>query len=126
MNANSQTVSKYVRERLGTNNIISQSNGETALLYWEREIKENSIYILDEPENSLSASNQLKLKRFIEDSVRFYDCQFIISTHSPFLLSLNDARIYDLDVVPSRVRKFEELENIKVYMDFFKDYILDK
>ena len=77
-------MSKYVRERIGANNIISQSNGETALTFWQNEIKENSIYILDEPENSLSAVNQLKLKKFIEDSARFYGCQFIISTHSPF------------------------------------------
>ena len=41
-----------------------------------------------------------KLKKFIEDSVRFYNCQFIISTHSPFLLSMNDAKVYDLDSFP--------------------------
>ena len=57
-------------------------------------------YLLDEPENSLSAENQLKLKQFIEDSARFYNCQFIISTHSPFILSLTDALIYDLDSNP--------------------------
>lgn len=123
VNANSNTMSKYIRERLGRNNIISQSNGETALLYWEREIKENAIYILDEPENSLSAINQIKLKKFIEESVRFFNCQFIISTHSPFLLGLFDAKIYDLDSVPASVKKFDELENIKVYIDFFKDYM---
>lgn len=118
---NSKTVSKYVREQLGTNNIISQSNGETALLFWQKEIKENAIYILDEPENSLSAYNQLKLKKFIEESVRFFNCQFIISTHSPFLLGLNDAKIYDLDDVPTKVKAFKELENIKVYIEFFKE-----
>lgn len=123
VNANSNTMSKYIRERLGRNNIISQSNGETALLYWEREIKENAIYILDEPENSLSAINQIKLKKFIEESVRFFNCQFIISTHSPFLLGLFEAKIYDLDSVPASVKKFEELENIKVYIDFFKEYM---
>lgn len=123
VSANGNTMSKYIRERLGRNNIISQSNGETALLYWEREIKENAIYILDEPENSLSAINQIKLKKFIEESVRFFNCQFIISTHSPFLLGLFDAKIYDLDSVPASVKKFEELENIKVYIDFFKEYI---
>lgn len=121
--ANSQTMSRFVREHLGKNNIISQSNGETALLFWEREIKENAIYILDEPENSLSANNQLKLKKYIEESVRFFNCQFIISTHSPFLLSLADAVIYDLDSKPVSVKEFEELENIKIYMEFFKDYI---
>lgn len=50
-------MSKFVRERLGNNNIIEWSNGESALMFWEREIKEDSIYILDEPENSLSAEN---------------------------------------------------------------------
>lgn len=95
-----KSMSKFVRERLGNNNIIEWSNGESALMFWEREIKEDSIYILDEPENSLSAENQLKLKRFIEDSTRFYNCQFIISTHSPFLLKLMDAKIYDLNDTP--------------------------
>ena len=89
------SASKYVRQRLINNNLIEQSNGESALMYWEEEINENAIYILDEPENSLSAENQLKLKQFISDSSRFYNCQFIISTHSPFLLSLKDAKIYD-------------------------------
>ena len=120
---NSKTVSGYVREQLGTNNIISQSNGETALLFWQNEIKENAIYILDEPENSLSSINQLKLKKFIEESVRFFNCQFIVSTHSPFLLGLADAIIYDLDCIPSKVKEFKELENIRVYIDFFKEFV---
>ena len=117
-----KSMSKFVRERLGNNNIIEWSNGESALMFWEREIKEDSIYILDEPENSLSAENQLKLKRFIEDSTRFYNCQFIISTHSPFLLKLMDAKIYDLDDTPVVTKKWTELSNVLVYYNFFKQY----
>lgn len=117
----SKTMSKYIRERLGNNNLIEQSNGESALMFWEREIKEDSIYILDEPENSLSAENQLKLKKFIEDSARFYNCQFIISTHSPFLLNLMDAKIYDLDTIPVETKKWNDLPNVKIYYDFFKE-----
>lgn len=118
----SMTMSKFVRDRLGNNNIIEHSNGESALMFWEKEIKENSIYILDEPENSLSAENQLKLKKFIEDSARFYNCQFIISTHSPFLLALDSAKIYDLDSFPVISKKWSQLPNIKIYHDFFKDH----
>lgn len=118
----SMTMSKFVRERLGNNNIIEHSNGESALMFWEREIKENSIYILDEPENSLSAENQLKLKKFIEDSARFYNCQFIISTHSPFLLALDSAKIYDLDSFPVTSKKWSQLPNIKIYHAFFKEH----
>ena len=117
----SKTMSRYVRERLGNNNIVEQSNGESALLFWEREIKEDSIYFLDEPENSLSAENQLKLKKFIEESARFYNCQFIISTHSPFLLDLESALIYDLDDVPVKTKKWHELKNIQMYHEFFKE-----
>lgn len=118
----SQTMSKYIRTQLTNNNIVEQSNGQSALMFWEQEIKENSIYILDEPENSLSAENQLKLKQFIEDSARFYNCQFIISTHSPFLLNLLEAKIYDLDSYPVKTKKWTELDAIKIYHDFFKEH----
>ena len=121
--AKRKSMSKFVRERLGNNNnIIEWSNGESALMFWEREIEEDSIYILDEPENSLSAENQLKLKKFIEDSVRFYNCQFIISTHSPFLLKLMDAKIYDLDQIPVTTKDWTELSNVLIYYNFFKEH----
>ena len=116
------TVSKYVRTRLRNNNIIQESNGETALDFWQNEIEDNALYIIDEPENSLSAENQLKLKTFIEESARFYNCQFIIATHSPFLLALNGAKIYDLDIVPVKAKWWTELDNVKVYNSFFKEH----
>ena len=123
---------EFVRKRLENNNIIEWSNGESALMFWEREIVEDSIYILDESENSLSAENQLKLKKFIEDSARFYNCQFIISTHSPFLLKLMDAKIYDLDQTPVTTKDWTQspvttkdwtqLPNVLVYYNFFKEH----
>lgn len=122
VDSNRQTVSKYVRTRLRNNNVLQESNGETALDFWQNEITEDGIYIIDEPENSLSSENQLKLKSFIEESARFYNCQFIIATHSPFLLALNEAKIYDLDSSGSIIKKWTELENVKAYYNFFKEY----
>lgn len=121
VDANRLTESKYIRSRLGNNNLHQESNGQTALSFWQNEIKENAIYLIDEPENSLSAQNQLKLKQFIEESARFFNCQFIIATHSPFLLSLNEAKVYDLDEVPVTTKKWSELENMKIYYEFFKE-----
>lgn len=120
--AKTKTMSSFIRNRLVNNNIIEQSNGESALMYWQKEITENSIYILDEPENSLSAENQIKLKHFIEESARFYNCQFIISTHSPFLLSLKFAKIYDLDSLPVTTKKWTDLTNVITYYNFFKEH----
>lgn len=122
VDAHRMTESKYIRSRLTNNNFIEQSNGESALEFWENEIHDNSIYLLDEPENSLSAENQVKLAQFILESARFYNCQFIISTHSPFLLSLQEAKIYDLDSVPVTTAKWTDLKNVRVYYDFFEDH----
>lgn len=47
-------------------------------------------------------------------------CQFIIATHSPFLLALPGARIYDLDETPVDIKKWWQLENPKIYYEFFE------
>ena len=121
VDARKMTMSKYIRSRIIAKDIQEQSNGESALMYFSSYITDNGLFILDEPENSMSASMQIKLARFIEDSARFFDCQFIIATHSPFLLSMKDALIYDLDSIPTVTKKWEELENMRVYYAFFKN-----
>lgn len=113
--------SGFIRGRMLDKDVFEQSNGESALMYFISEIKDNGIYLLDEPENSMSASMQLKLTKFLEESARFFNCQFIIATHSPFILGMNGATIYDLDSVPVSTKKWWELENMKIYYNFFKD-----
>ena len=120
IDAKRKSASNYVRNRVLDKDVKEQSNGEAALMYFVSEIKENSLYLLDEPENSMSAAMQLKLTKFLEESARFFNCQFIIATHSPFLLGMNGAIIYDLDSVPVTNKNFWELENMKLYYDFFK------
>lgn len=117
--ARSKTQSKFVRNRL-MDNFREYSNGESAFIYFTEKIDENGLYILDEPENSLSPKRQMELMNFIEDSARFLRCQFIISTHSPFILAMKGAKIYDLDENPVDVKRWTELENVRTYYDFFK------
>ncbi|MBR3768737.1 MAG: AAA family ATPase [Clostridia bacterium] len=112
--------SQFIRSRL-IRNVTERSNGESALSLFVDAIHDNALYILDEPENSLSPSNQLELKYFLEDSVRHHGCQFIISTHSPFLLSLKGAKIYDIDCVPVEQKKWTDLSCVKVYKEFFEE-----
>ena len=112
------TQSNYVRKTLA-GNAREQSNGESAFMVFTDRIRENALYLLDEPENSLSPARQQELAKFLEDSARFFGCQFIIATHSPFILSLRGAKIYDLDADPACVRRWTELENVRAYHDFF-------
>ena len=113
--------SDFIRGRMLNKDVLEQSNGESALMYFISEIKDNGVYLLDEPENSMSASMQLKLTKFLEESARFFNCQFIIATHSPFILGMDGASIYDLDSVPVSMKNWWELENMKIYYNFFKD-----
>jgi len=119
-NARRKTQSKFVREKL-MDNVREYSNGENAFRYFVEKIGENGLYILDEPENSLSPKRQIELVKFIEDAARFLGCQFIISTHSPFMLAMRGAKIYDLDETPVYVKKWTELENVRTYYEFFKE-----
>ena len=118
-NSRSKTQSRFVRNEL-MDNVREYSNGESAFRYFIEKIGENGLYILDEPENSLSPKRQMELMSFIEDSTRFFECQFIISTHSPFLLAMRGAKIYNLDENPVDVKRWTELENVRIYYDFFK------
>ncbi len=120
LEAKRSTKSAYVSKRL-PKELEGKSNGESAFVYFTQKIEENALYLLDEPENSLSPKLQLQLVRFLEDSARFYGCQFIISTHSPFLLAMKGAKIYDLDSVPVTVKKWTDIENVRIYHDFFKN-----
>lgn len=112
---------QFVNERL-MKNADMKSNGESAMKYFVEHITEDALYLLDEPENSLSIDLQLELKEFIEASSRHFGCQFIIASHSPVLLSIDDALIYNLDTVPVQTCKWTELENVRKYFDFFEKH----
>lgn len=122
--ARSKTQSRYVRDRL-ISNIRTNSNGENAFKYFTEKITEDGLFLLDEPENSLSPEMQLKLKDYIEEAVRYFGCQIIIVTHSPFILSIEGAKIYDFDSNPVEIKPWLELKNIKTYYEFFNKIDFD-
>ncbi len=112
---------KYLRQIVGQE-VRMGSNGETALSYFEAKLKNDTLYCLDEPENSMSPKMQLELKEMLEKLTRYCGCQLVIATHSPFLLSLDGAMIYDLDTAPVDIKNWWELENARVYFDFFMQH----
>lgn len=72
------------------------SSGEKNILYTVfaigDNIENNSVILIDEPENSLHPNWQMKYIGFLKKLFNKYSsCQFIIATHSPYLVS-------DLDI----------------------------
>ncbi len=116
------SASAYVRKKIGVEE-RTYSNGENGFKYFTDAIQPGGLYLLDEPENSLSAEMQLELVHFLHGMARFYDCQFILSSHSPFILSLPEARIYNMDSEPVSICRWTELPNVRIYHDFFYEHI---
>lgn len=115
------TVNKFIQHNV-ENNVREHSNGESAIQYFFNKIENDALYLLDEPENSLSPERQLELVEYIQDSAIGCGCQFIIATHSPFLLAMQRSEIYDLDSYPVVTKKWTELRNVNIYRDFFKKH----
>ncbi len=121
VDARRHTMSRFARDEVGMN-LIGHSNGESAWNYFTSKIEEGSLCFLDEPENSLSPLRQQELATYLEENARFFDTQLVIATHSPFLLAMRGAKIYDLDAEPPDVKKWTELENVKAYRRFFEQH----
>lgn len=102
--------------------IDEESNGETAISYFKDRLFADNLYLLDEPENSMAPAFQQELANFICLLAYRLDCQFIIASHSPFMLSMQGARIYDLDHNPVWQREWYELENMKAYYQLFQRF----
>lgn len=98
------------------------SNGETSIQYFEEYLLPDALYLLDEPEVSLSPANQVLLAEEINKMARLLDCQFIIATHSPFMLGTLNAKIYNLDTEEYDVAKWSDLDNVRYFYNFFKEH----
>ena len=95
------------------------------MLFFQGRIESDALYLLDEPENSLSPEHQLELAKYIEDSAFACNCQFIIATHSPFLLAMKRSMIYDIDDYPTSIKKWTDLDSVRLYKKFFDSHEKD-
>lgn len=105
---------KYAQEKY--------SNGETTLQLLDLYLEPDALYLLDEPEVSLSPRNQVLMAENINKLARFLGCQFVISTHSPFMLGTLGAKIYNLDSDELETAHWTELENVRYFYDFFRKH----
>lgn len=98
------------------------SNGETSIQFFEEHLLPGNLYLLDEPETSLSPANQIKLAEQMNELARFLDTQFIMASHSPFILGTLQAKIYNLDRAPLQTAEWFELDNVRFFDQFFRKH----
>ena len=78
-----------------------QSHGESFMALVENRFGGNGLYILDEPEAALSPMRLMRLMCYMQDLVQ-KDSQFIISTHSPILMTFLGAEV--LEITEERIQ----------------------
>lgn len=72
-----------------------QSHGESFMALVENRFGGEGLYILDEPEAALSPMRLMRLMYYINELVK-KDSQFIISTHSPILMTFPGADVIEI------------------------------
>ncbi len=117
-NAALRSTERKWAERLGSKE-EERSNGESSLDVFAALLGRPGLYFIDEPENCLSPLNQSRLASLLFDAAFHNRSQLLVASHSPFILAIPGAKVIDLDADPPRERKWTEVENIRLYRDFF-------
>jgi predicted ATPase len=95
-----------------------RSHGESFLSLVTHRFGGRGLYLLDEPEAALSPRGALAMVRLMHDLVR-NGSQFVVATHSPILLALPGALIFQIDDA-GRLRKvdYDDTDTVRVMRGF--------
>jgi predicted ATPase len=97
------------------------SHGEAYLKIFEARIGKKGIFLLDEPEAALSPLKQLSLLFLIMESVKSGNTQFILATHSPIMMGIPGAAIYEIKEDGMQKVKFEETDHYRITKTFLNN-----
>lgn len=100
--------------------LSKSSHGESYLDFFVSRIRPNQLYILDEPETPLSFQNQLTLMLVIQNAVK-NGCQFLIATHSPVLMAMENATIYEILRDKIVATTYDNIESIRSLRQFIRN-----
>lgn len=88
--------SPFIRDSYGGQSLHVQSRGESILALILNRFNKSGLYLLDEPEAGLSLTSQIAIMLRITE-LAADGAQFVIATHSPFLMAVPGAKIYSFD-----------------------------
>jgi predicted ATPase len=94
------------------------SHGEAYLEILQTRVGNKGIYLLDEPEAALSPLKQLSLIVFILEVLKHNNAQFIIATHSPILMGIPGALLYEIREDGMEQVEFNDTEHYRITKAF--------
>ncbi|MBK1876763.1 AAA family ATPase [Pelagicoccus mobilis] len=95
------------------------SHGEGFLEFIKSRVHPGGLYLIDEPEAALSPQRQLAFALFLHEMAQ-QNCQFIIATHSPIILSVPKAEIWNFEENHLASCSYEDLEHVQFTKNFLE------
>ena len=105
----------------GGKSLITQSHGQSLMSYFKSRYNIKGLYFLDEPETALSPSSLVDLLNLLIKINKQGHAQFIIATHSPFLLALPDSRIFTFNNTTIESIEYKDTEYYRLYKSFMNN-----
>ena len=102
-------------------NMQAFSHGEAYLKILQTRIGNKGIFLLDEPEAALSPLKQLSLVAFILEVLKENNTQFLIATHSPILMGIPNALLYEIREEGMERVAFRETDHYRITKRFLDD-----
>jgi predicted ATPase len=96
------------------------SHGEGFMKIFKNRLFQQGIYIIDEPEASLSPQSQLALILLLQNAVK-RGSQIIMATHSPILMAMPDAQLMLIENHKIRKCKLEETPHFQITKGFLEN-----
>jgi predicted ATPase len=97
---------------------LSHSHGEGFLRFFEERLRNQALYILDEPESALSPARQIEFVKLLRAASARSAFQLVIATHSPLLMAYPGATLLSLTARGLEPVKLEETEHFRLLRDF--------
>lgn len=99
---------------------LSWSHGEGFLGFFEERADRQGIYIFDEPESALSPSRQFDFLKLLRRIQRANNSQVIMATHSPILMALPDADLWQITPQGIAPTRLEDTAHYRLYREFIQ------
>jgi len=117
------TLARYVDQaafesNAGRPDYLSWSHGEGFLHFFEERADQQGIYIFDEPESALSPSRQFEFLQLLRRIQRANNSQVIMATHSPILMALPDADLWQISPLGIEPVQLEDTAHYRLYHEF--------
>ncbi|MEM9311856.1 MAG: AAA family ATPase [Pseudomonadota bacterium] len=97
---------------------LTASHGQGFLAFFEERLRSQGIYFFDEPESALSPNRQFDFLKILRRMQREGKSQVIMATHSPILMGLPDADLWQINRFGLKPIALEDTDHFRIYREF--------